>query len=298
MNASPVHRHVPGSIVVGYDGSGLSRAALGWAADRAASRGVPLHIVHAFAPDIPSLAFGSLTGIDEVTAQGELLLDQAVAAATSRHPGLPIVRTLAGGYASPALIAAAHDAGMIVVGTTGGSALKLNPVGAVARHIAAYAPCPVALIGHEDTHDEGPVVVGWEDSPNSNHALKVAIQVAATWQRPLVVVHAWEPKSRRDPTLTAGSSWDEYVDTQESAIRRAVELVGGAGTVEVIPEIVQADPVKELRDRSRTAPLVIVGARGAGGFDGLRLGSTTTRLLGQTASPLLITRRRRVTDPY
>ena len=73
-----------------------------------------------------SLSFGSANGREELNAQGEAMLDQAVALVRSAHPDLPVVRTLSSGYASPALISAAHDAGMIVLGTTGSSALRLT----------------------------------------------------------------------------------------------------------------------------------------------------------------------------
>lgn len=297
MVRSSTPRHVPGSVIVGYDGSTHGKAALAWGARRAAERAVPVHVVHAFAPDIPALAFGSLTSLDDVTAAGRELLDQASAAVHADLPDVPVQTTLASGYASKALLSAAHDAAMIVVGTSGSAVVRLSPVGVVARQVTAHAPCPVALVGREPGAPDGPVVVGWDESPEALRALKVASEQAGMMQRPLVVVHAWQPVGRQDPTLTAGASWADYVAATESAIRTGLAKVGGPGAAVTI-DVVQGEPRRELVERSSGAVLTVVGARGAGGFDGLRLGTVSTSLIGHTHGPLLVTRGRRVTEPY
>ena len=48
-------------VVVGVDGSPLSMAAVTRAAQVASARGFSLHVLHAFAPDLPMLGFGELS---------------------------------------------------------------------------------------------------------------------------------------------------------------------------------------------------------------------------------------------
>ena len=48
-------------VVVGVDGSPLSMAAVTRAAQVASARGYTLHVLHAFAPDLPMLGFAQLS---------------------------------------------------------------------------------------------------------------------------------------------------------------------------------------------------------------------------------------------
>jgi nucleotide-binding universal stress UspA family protein len=54
--------------------------------------------------------------------------------------------------------------------------------------------------------------------------------------------------------------------------------------------VVREEPVPALLRFAEGADLLVVGSRGGGGFDGLRLGSTAMALVGRCPGDLLVTR--------
>jgi nucleotide-binding universal stress UspA family protein len=281
-------------IVVGIDGSAHGWAALAWAAELASQQSMPVHIIHAFAPDIPMLGFGS-TDQSSIKDEGERLLATARARAHAVDPTLTVTTSLPPGFASPALVKASHDATMVVLGAVGHGLLSRATIGAVAQQVAAHATCPVVIVGHEG-HSETPhhrVVVGVDGSTASAAALHTAFDYAASRQAELGVVHAWEAKGPADPTLQTDSSWPAYESDLEHRVGREIATSSAAHpAVKVRHQVVRDSPVAALIQAADSADLVVVGARGTGGFPGLHLGSVSSRLLGRTACPLVLVHAR------
>lgn len=277
-------------IVVGIDGSAHGWAALAWAAEEAAHRSMSLHLIHAFAPDIPMLGFGT-TDQSSIHAEGARLLATATARAHAVARDLTVTTSLPPGYASRSLVNASHDAALVVLGAVGHGLLSRATIGAVAQQVAAHATCPVVIVGHEG-HTEAVhqrVVVGVDGSKPSMAALRTAFDHAAQRGAELVVVHAWEAKGLEDPTLQTDSSWPAYEGELERAVGREISSISAQHpAVKVVHRVVRSSPVAALIQAADSADLVVVGARGMGGFPGLHLGSVSNRLLGRTACPLAL----------
>ncbi|WP_169744280.1 universal stress protein [Knoellia aerolata] len=282
-------------IVVGIDGSAHGWAALAWAAEQAAARSMSLHLIHAFAPDIPMLGFGT-TDQSSIRSEGERLLATATARAHAVDRGITVTTSLPPGYASRSLVAASHDAALVVLGAVGHGLLSRATIGAVAQQVAAHATCPVVIVGHEG-HTEAlhhRVVVGVDGSKPSMAALRTAFDHAAQRDAELVVVHAWEAKGPEDPTLQTDSSWPAYEGGLEQAVSREISAMSAEHpAVKVVHHVVRSSPVAALIEAADSADLVVVGARGTGGFPGLHLGSVSNRLLGRTACPLVLVHPRK-----
>ncbi|GGL22145.1 universal stress protein [Phycicoccus endophyticus] len=281
-------------VVVGVDGSPLSKAAVVQAAHFASTRGMTLHVLHAFAPDLPMLGFGVLSDREAVTTHGRQLLENAVARAHAAHPGLTVTTALHDGYASQSLIASSHTAALVVLGSTGHGVLSLTSMGAVAMQVLTHAHCPVLVVGHPRTSAPEPgsrVVAGVDGSPSSLEALRTAVREASILRGSVEVVHAWQARGASDPTLANASSWEEYVAGVESLVEEAVaELRPEHADTAVEVRVVRDEPVHALAASSADASLVVVGARGSGGFDGLHVGSTALRLVGRSECPVLVSR--------
>lgn len=281
-------------IVAGIDGSAHGWAALAWAAERASELRIPLHLVHAFAPDLPMLGFGT-TDQSSILAEGRRLLATATARAHAINSALTVTTSLPPGFASRALVGASHSATMVVLGAVGHGLLSRATIGAVAQQVAAHATCPVVIVGHEG-RSEGKhrrVVVGVDGSASSTAALHTAFDYAATRESELVVVHAWEAKGIEDPTLETDSSWPAYESHLEQAVTREIASRSAEHpAVKVRHDVVRDSPVSALTQAADSADLVVVGARGTGGFAGLQLGSVSGRLLGRTDCPLVIVHSR------
>lgn len=281
-------------VVVGVDGSPNSLAAVAQASHFASSRGMTLQVLHAFAPDLPMLGFGALSDRSLVTEHGNQLLDSAAARVHSMHPDLQVVKALQDGYASEALVAASRTAALVVVGATGHGIISQASMGPTAMQVVTHARCPVLVVGHETSGEPAPggrIVAGFDGSEASMHAVQAAHREAAVVGGSLQVVHAWQARSAADPTLTHASSWDEYAARLEEQVEAALaDERRNHPDVKVEYEVVSAEPVKALQDRTEGANLLVVGSRGSGGFPGLHVGSVALQLMGRSSCPLLLIR--------
>jgi nucleotide-binding universal stress UspA family protein len=142
LGARTIVEPVP-PVVVGIDGSATADAALSWAASEAALRGAPLLIVHAWplgASGLMPMAGGSLA------QAGEALLRTAEADVAARMPGLTIRTRLVPEPAPHALLEAARDAQLLVVGAHGRGGFPGMIFGSISGTCLAASPCTVAVI--------------------------------------------------------------------------------------------------------------------------------------------------------
>jgi len=129
--------YAPGPVVVGTDGSAASDAALGFGFEEAALRGAPLLAVCALA-DAP----GSLGGVLKLQED----VEQTITRHQKEHPEVTVLRQVAQGGARSALLAAAHDAQLLVVGSRGRGGIKGMLLGSVSQAVLHHSPCPVAVV--------------------------------------------------------------------------------------------------------------------------------------------------------
>ncbi len=281
-------------VVVGVDGSPNSKAAVAQASHFASSRGMTLHVLHAFAPDLPMLGFGALADRTLVTDHGQQLIDNATARAHAAHPDLTVTGSLQDGYASEALVAASRTAALVVVGATGHGIISQASVGPTAMQVVTHARCPVLVVGHETSGAPargGRIVAGVDGSDASLKAVQVAFREAAVVEGSLEVVHAWQARSAADPTLTHASSWEDYARQCETKVDAALaDERRRHPHVKVTYEVVSGDPAAALAERTEGASLLVVGSRGSGGFPGLHVGSVALQLMGRSAAPVLFIR--------
>jgi nucleotide-binding universal stress UspA family protein len=144
-----------GTIVVGIDGSEASREALRWAVEEAKLRDARLVAVHAWSfvpaqplgePGMLAVPAGDLAG--QLSAESDAAttaLDSAVDAA-SGGAGVEIEKKVVEEDPGEAIISAAADADLIVVGSHGRTGLKAALLGSVSRHVVDHAQCPVVVV--------------------------------------------------------------------------------------------------------------------------------------------------------
>jgi nucleotide-binding universal stress UspA family protein len=133
----PAGDYSPGPVVIGTDGSAASDAALEFAFEEAALRGAPLLAVCALA-DAPGCLGGDVRLRDDV--------GQSISQHEKEHPEVSVLRQTAQGGARAALLAAANDAQLLVVGSRGRGGVKGMPLGSVSHALLHHAPCPVAVV--------------------------------------------------------------------------------------------------------------------------------------------------------
>ncbi|MEO6988206.1 MAG: universal stress protein [Aquihabitans sp.] len=146
---------LPGSgpVVVGVDGSDGSRAAVRWAAAEAHRLGVRLVAVQGWEQPTDALSGGmgsELGGAEEVVASADRYLAEFIDDAIETGPeptALPEIETrVLAEPAAQALLRAAADAALLVVGTRGRGGFAGLLLGSVSNACAHHAPGPVAVI--------------------------------------------------------------------------------------------------------------------------------------------------------
>jgi nucleotide-binding universal stress UspA family protein len=289
-------------VVVGFDGSATSTAALDWAAAEAARRGVPLKVVlavelgAALPMPMDSGAPWALAKIEE--AAREVLAD-AVERARKTDPGLVVESSLVIDTAAAALVAASRSAVLVVVGNRGHGDLVGTLLGSVAFGVTAHSQCPVAVVRGASTRVPGPgapVVVGVDGSPASNAAVDeaselaersgAALHVLAVYQVP---VTGWVGVTPWLDVYPEEELADAAAGTAKAVLAQARERIRrNHPALDVEYTTVRDRPAYALAERSKTAGVVVVGSRGRGGFRSLILGSVSRGLVHIAESPVLV----------
>lgn len=127
----------PAPVVAGVDVSAPSQAALEFAAEEAALRGVPLVAVCALA-DTPQSVDGARQMAEEFT--------HLLTRWEKDHPGVSVVRQITNRSPRAALLDAAADAQLLVLGSRGRGAIPGTTVGSVTSAILHRATCPIGII--------------------------------------------------------------------------------------------------------------------------------------------------------
>ncbi len=285
-----------GPVVVGVDGSESSLTAVETAAREAALRGVGLRLVHAFGwpsvhvpPRVPPWTPAS-AGVRELI---DGTLGEAERRAHTAAPHVEIAREVVVGEPLMVLELETRTASLAVVGSRGLSRFGSLLLGSTAAHLAAHAQCPVLVVrGRPDP--TGPVLLAVDGSPQAEPAVEFAFAHASLHGTDLVALHAWNTHTERvyeapgDPPFV---TYDEDRPRDEEE-RVLAEALGGRREkypdVEVRRRLVQGRIRHTLIEASAEAGIVVVGARGRGGFTGLLLGSVSQAVLHHAHCPVAV----------
>lgn len=287
-----------GLVVVGADGSASSLAAVETAAREAAWRGAGLRVVHAFlwpALHVPlgPPALGPSEGGLRNAAQR--VVAEAVERAGRAAPDVDVTHAVVTGEPLTVLEAQSRAAELVVVGSRGMGGFVGLMLGSTAVHLAAHGQCPV-LVVREQPAAGGPVLLGVDGSPAGADAVDFAFAEAALRGAELLALHAWTPwhtpvPPPQDPAMPYASEPGELARTEE---RLVAETITGRRErypgVAVRTKTVRGATRETLIEESRTAQLLVVGARGRGGFSGLVLGSVSQAVLHHAHCPVAVVR--------
>jgi nucleotide-binding universal stress UspA family protein len=274
----------PGVVVVGVDGSAESLAAVDLAAREATLRSRPLLVVHGM--EQPYLQFLADPKPDRpaesaLHQHAERVVSESVARARNAAPTIEVLGEVMMASGAQALISHSHGASLVVVGYRGLGAFTGLLVGSIAIHVASHATCPV-LIARGTMDPALPVLLAADGSPANDPAVRFAFEEAAMRGAPLVALHVWShPASRRlgDTQLLIHEA--PLVDEDGSGML-AEALASSQDEyphVAVRRQVVNGRTRKTIIDATGDAQLVVLGARGHGGFAGLLLGSVSQAVL-------------------
>jgi nucleotide-binding universal stress UspA family protein len=293
-----VNKAMRSELVVGVDGSAASYAAVGWTAQEATIRGLPVRLVHVVAPtSMSSTEAPNDTITHEQEVKARHVIDQArrIVDGVQGEARLKVRVEIRYAGVLATLVDASRDAHMIVVGARGFDGFGWHMLGSVSAGLLHHAHCPVTIVRDPESagreiHDDAPVVVGIDGSRASEAATALAFDEASRRRVPLVALHAWSDVGVF-PIL--GMDWHVYRDEGDEVLGERL-----AGWQEIYPDVqvhrrlVCDVPARWLVNESDSAQLVVLGSRGRGGFDGLHLGSVSSAVAQSARVPVIVVRSR------
>ena len=185
-------------IIVGVDGSAGSERALRWAVEEGRFRGAEVRAVMAWGlldqhPTPDGQQFNPRYGDDDATAT----LETYVAAALGDGAAGVELRAV-NDLPARALLDAARDADLLVVGSRGLGGFRGLLLGSVSRRCANLASTPLVVVrevAEPDANGGRGIVVGVDGSESSLAALRWAVEEGGHRDQPVQVLHAWQEQA-------------------------------------------------------------------------------------------------------
>ena len=286
-------------IVVGFDGSDESTAALDEGLTIAARTGASVDVLTSWRWPL-TWSTAPVGDSWSPLHDAEEVRQHAVALVERRGP-LPVdvsTRSVEGA-ATAVLLDAAAGAGLLVVGSRGRGGFRGLLLGSVSAACITHAPCPVLVhrtgagsgLAERGSDGARTIVVGVDGSPESAHALRFAVTLARSLGLRVRTVTTWQwpPMLNRDEApFDHWSPEQDALSAAAPALEAAQDLVGDE--VRLTSELVEGPAAAVLLDASRGAAMLVLGNRGLGGFRGLLVGSVSQECAQHASSPVIVHR--------
>ncbi|MFH7597899.1 universal stress protein [Streptomyces racemochromogenes] len=284
------------TLVVGVDGSPESRAAADWAAREAVRRDLHVRVVHAWSWQ--PLALPVDHDREAWARRAREVLDGTQAELGRRHPRLSLTVEAVADVPVPALLRAAKEAEMLVIGSRGHGVLAGFLLGSYGQQLIAAAECPVVSVrARHGTavpgSDDGEVVVGQQGGvADSAGVLGFAFEAAASRRAPLRAVRAWSPPPVYG--YSPGSMWiaDRFAGLEpfeKAALEQALEPWRTRyPEVDVVAHVELGGAGHVLLSAASDAGLLVVGRQIRESAPGARIGSTAHAVLHHSACPVAV----------
>jgi len=266
-------------IIAGYDGSAGSGEALRWAAREAWARGTVLTICLAWPPDELALP-GDPGGHDRARQRREEILAGGARSIGSVPDPTDVRTVLTEGPPARVLCERSRSAEMVVVGSRGHGGLSGSLLGSVSWQAASHGQGRIVVVRgrwRPVNQSPGPVVAGVDGSPESRAALVFAFEEAALRDVPLVAVCALADA----PGVLGGAAQMEEDFSRVMTLHEKEHP-----EVTVLRQVSFGPPRTALLNAADGAQMLVVGARGLGGIDGMSLGSVAATLLHHSPCPV------------
>jgi nucleotide-binding universal stress UspA family protein len=134
------------------------------------------------------------------------------------------------------------------------------------------------------------IIVGVDESDHARAALRWAVDHGAHTHEPVTAVMAWGYIDQHH--LEPGTAFDpHYTGTDAARVLDALVARAVDDDDEQVRRLAVCDlPARTLLDTSKDAALLVVGARGLGGFRGLAIGSISRQVLHDAVCPVTVVR--------
>jgi nucleotide-binding universal stress UspA family protein len=290
-------------VVVATDFSETAEAALDWGVELAKSHRGRVILVHALHLQGPITDFMPSPPDLEEHMQGAAIERLNRSAARMADHGVPIETRLELGIPSQAIVRAAEEIqpSVIVLGTTGQSAISHLLLGSTAQRVVQHAPCPVLTVHPGDAAAHRPIqtiLVPTDFSRNALHAARQAQKVLRPIERgaKLILLHAYHLPIEYTAygAIPTGLNFHQDVAAlaEEKLLKIAEEL--GRDGLEVETSACQGYPPEAIVAfaEEHHVDLIAIGTHGRTGLSHLLLGSNAERVVQHAPCPVLTVRHK------
>ncbi|TDC64747.1 universal stress protein [Actinomadura sp. GC306] len=276
-------------IVVGTDGSGESDRAVDWAAAEAALRERPLRIVHAVPGRSATALFAAAEKAGRLARAGHAVVDAAGARVRDRWPDVETTTVVVEDETSDALRRHSEDAFELVLGRRGRGGFASLLLGSTSLRMASRSGVPVVIVrGGEAGGEAGAeVVAGIDPRKETGAVLDYAFDAAARRGARLRVVHAWQMSTTLIDAGYTAEDADPGPELRRQVAAACEPLQRRYPQVDAVGQVVLEHPVQALTGPSRTARLLVVGARERR-WSSPRLGSTGHGVVHHAQCPVAV----------
>lgn len=143
-----------------------------------------------------------------------------------------------------------------------------------------------------DVDISGGVVVGHDGSRLASVAVRYAADLAKRLGVTLHVVRVWTLTTAPKPDSMEGGYVPPTEEFEQAVLEELASHMEAIGVSDSDAEIelhaVRGQATERLIEAARNAEMLVVGARGGGGFKGLRFGSTANQVVRHTTVPVLV----------
>ena len=284
--------HTRHGILVGVTGSGQDTAALRWAAERAATDGSKVTIVHAYGHVLPPPPPSVILATEPVAEAGSSLLAGCLETYLHLAPeGTDKPETLLeDGRPVRVLTELSREADLVVLSHRDRS--HRIHTGSTTTNVATHAHCPVVAVPHEWSSVLRPdatwVTVGVHEQGLPTRVLEVAAEEAALLGAPLRLVHGWHLDTVYDDIVSSRID-PEWQPRTEEALRAAAEPVAAEHPgLQVEAQALHEWPADALAELAATSRLLVVGRHAHHEHLPHRLGSVARTAIRTSACPVVV----------
>lgn len=143
----------------------------------------------------------------------------------------------------------------------------------------------------KEAHITGGIVVGHDGSPAAASVVRRAGDLARRLGVTLHVVRVWQVTTAPRPDTMVGGYVPPFAEFEQAVVadlKADCAAAGLADDVDVQLYALRGQTTERLIAAAAGAEMLVVGTRGAGGFKGLRFGSTATQVVRHSAVPVLV----------
>ncbi len=274
-------------IVVGVDGSAGSANAMRWASSLAARHKASILVMTHFVPTLSALP---PPRVETSLAEQQQRLETWVS--TAKLADLTVRCVVERGDPRNGIVRVANreQADLVVVGRVSQSAGP-GPfhIGSMAEWLAHHCDLPLAVVGGAVNTTVRSVLVGVDGSEGSRAALQWVRELAAVADIRVIVASVHQPYVEWTPS-TSPKNWRRDLENQiRQDFASDLRSAGVEFSALALRGSNAADALLQAAMDERT-DIVVVGARGLGGFAGLRIGGVASKTLHRADRPVVIIR--------